>query len=508
MTEFYNEDLVEGILRDRYYSNGETSWAEVSHRVSRYVASGGVAKGLSVEEIRARESAYRKIIAQRLFLPNSPTLFNAGVNTDQFLMRNLTRNMTFDDYLSIYSSRESNGSLSACFVVPIEDSMKDIYRALSDAALITKSGGGVGFSFSRLRPKGSMVGGTGGFSSGPCAFMEVFDKSARVVRQGGRRRAAMMAVLRYDHPDILDFIHSKRNNDGTSVLSYFNISVDVDPDKFLQLYKNGGDIILTHERTGQTGVISAWELLQLIAENAWKSGDPGMLFTERHNRTSSIGNTVKVEASNPCVTGETLVAVADGRNYISIKQLAEEGEDVPVYSQGENGIEVKMGRNPRLTRRNAEILKVTLDDGSSIRATKDHKFMLRDSTYRETQNLSAGDSLMPFSKFHREHHGHTYWNICRNNNGVYWDEHRLISEYINGPEQWGFVTHHKDGNGLNNNWDNLERISQHEHNKLEINGGIMPPSKNASNIAGICLNRNLAKITGCMDASIARKQKH
>ena len=178
--------------------------------------------------------------------------------------------------------------------------MQDIYRALSDAALITKSGGGVGFSFSRLRPQGSNVKGTGGFSSGPVAFMEVFDRSAHVVRQGGRRRAAMMAVLRYDHPDILSFIHSKKNNDGASVLSYFNISVDVDPDKFIKLYKDDGDIVLTHEYTGQVDTISARELMRTIAENAWRSGDPGMVFTSRHNALSSIGNTTKIESTNPC----------------------------------------------------------------------------------------------------------------------------------------------------------------------------------------------------------------
>ena len=298
--EFYNADLVEGILRDRYYSNGEQSWEELAHRVARYVASAGVAKGLPVEAIQIRERAYEGIIQGRFFLPNSPTLFNAGVNTDKELITKPVDDMTINDYHNIRSSRSGNGCLSACFVVGIDDSMRDIYRALSDAALITKSGGGVGFPFSRLRPQGSNVRGTGGFSSGPVAFMEVFDRSAHVVRQGGRRRAAMMAVLRYDHPDILDFIHSKKNNDGASVLSYFNISVDVDPDKFLELCKDDGDIILTHEYTGQTGAISARELLRTIAENAWRSGDPGMVFTSRHNAHSSIGNTVRIESTNPC----------------------------------------------------------------------------------------------------------------------------------------------------------------------------------------------------------------
>ena len=298
--EFHNAELIESILRDRYYSNGEQSWEEVAHRVARYVASAGIAKGLSLSAIQARERAYEAIIQGRFFLPNSPTLFNAGVNTEKWLIKRLTESMSIENYSAIYDSRAKNACLSACFVVGIDDSMKDIYRALSDAALITKSGGGVGFSFSRLRPKGSNVRGTGGFSSGAVAFMEVFDRSAHVVRQGGRRRAAMMAVLRYDHPDILDFIHSKKNNDGTSVLSYFNISVDVDPDKFLELYKDDGDIILTHEYTGQVGTISARELMRTIAENAWKSGDPGMIFTSRHNESSSVGNTVKVESTNPC----------------------------------------------------------------------------------------------------------------------------------------------------------------------------------------------------------------
>jgi len=300
MTGFYNEELINNILTDRYFSNGEQSWTEVAHRVSRYVASAGVVKGLGDAQIIQTEKFYEALLMSRIFLPNSPTLFNAGVNTNLDLMHKPLAEMTTTDYEDIYASRVDNGCLSACFVVPVEDSMKGIYKSLSDAALITKSGGGVGFSFSRLRPKGSMVGGTGGFSSGPVAFMEVFDKSAHVVRQGGRRRAAMMAILKYDHPDILNFIHSKKNNDGTSVLSYFNISVDIDPDKFIQLYEDDGVIVLTHEHTGQAGEIGAREFLGLIAENAWRSGDPGMVFTSRHNQYSPISNIVTFESTNPC----------------------------------------------------------------------------------------------------------------------------------------------------------------------------------------------------------------
>jgi ribonucleotide reductase alpha subunit len=468
MPEFSNPVLVEKILNDRYYTPHESKWEHVARRVSRYVASAGIAKGMTLELIKSYEEIFFNMLNDRVFLPNSPTLFNSGYNTDPDLLYCPLGTMTMDDYQAIFDSRHKNGSLSACFVLPVEDSMESIYTTLLEMALVTQAGGGVGFDFSPLRPKGSKVNGAGGVASGVLPFAKAYDVSADAIKQGGKRRAALMGILDYDHPDALDFIAAKKDNDGKSVLSYFNISIDVDPDEFLDALNSDGDIEFHHERTGVTGSIKAKEYLRLIAENAWKSGDPGVVFTSRHNQYSAISNIEMVNATNPCVTGDTLVAVADGRNAVPIKQLAEEGKDVPVYSQGPDGVEIKMGRNPRLTRRQVEVLKVTLDDGSHIRTTPDHEFLLRDGTKIKARDLSEGDSLMPFYKYQLLRNNGTdqrYWYINTNVANNCEPEHRMIAEYIAGktlryPE---FVTHHKDGDGLNNLWDNIKYMTPGEH---------------------------------------------
>lgn len=283
------------VLQHRYLRKDETGQVaetpdEMFWRVARTIAEADrLADG---PEAAARyEEAYFRAMADLLFLPNSPTLMNAGTGL---------------------------GQLAACFVLPVGDSIPEIFGAVRDMAIIHQSGGGVGFSFSHLREKGASVRETGGVASGPVSFMRVFDVATDVIKQGGRRRGANMAVLSADHPDIVEFVTAK--DDRTS-LTNFNLSVAV-PDAFMHAVAADGPWPLVSPRDGRwTAELRARELWQTICEATWRNGDPGLLFIDeinRHNPTPALG---PLEATNPCGEAPLLAYEACNLGSINLARL-------------------------------------------------------------------------------------------------------------------------------------------------------------------------------------------
>ena len=249
----------------------------------------------SLDEVDYYENEYYQMMSRLEFLPNSPTLLNAG---------------------------RDPGQLAACFVLPVPDSIEGITKAVQQMALIHKTSGGTGFSFSSIRPKNDPVNSTGGSASGPVSFIKLFDTATDVVKQAGRRRGANMAVLKVDHPDVMDFIEAKRGGE----LPNFNLSVAV-TSHFMRCLKKGTTYPLVNPRNGKiVRFIPAKEIFEAICKAAWENGDPGLLFIDeinRHNPTPQIGT---IEATNPCGEQPLLPYESCNLGSINLSNLIYDGE--------------------------------------------------------------------------------------------------------------------------------------------------------------------------------------
>ncbi|MBU5690047.1 MAG: adenosylcobalamin-dependent ribonucleoside-diphosphate reductase [Candidatus Aenigmatarchaeota archaeon] len=275
-------------LRRNEYGEVIETPEQLFRRVAHAIAIVERKYGKSDEEIKKIEEEFYELMTSLRFLPNSPTLMNAGTNS---------------------------GQLSACNVLPLEDSMESIFETIKNAAIVQKFGGGTGFSFSKLRPKGDKVGSTGGIAAGPVFFLNAFDSALKGIRQAHRRFATNMGILRVDHPDIFEFIDAKKQE---GVITTFNISVGI-TDKFMQAVKNNQMFDLVNPRNGKTVMrLPATEIFDKIAKNAWSNGEPGLVFIDRMNNTASnpVPHLGPIEATNPC--GEQPLYPYDSCNLGSI----------------------------------------------------------------------------------------------------------------------------------------------------------------------------------------------
>ena len=363
------------VLKQRYLLKNENNEIietpeDLFERVAKAVASAeaNFSKDPNICEIYAEK--FYDLMVNLDFLPNSPTLMNAGCPL---------------------------GQLSACFVLPIEDSLDSIFETLKFTALIHKSGGGTGFSFSNLRPKGDIVASTQGVASGPLSFIKVFDSATEAIKQGGKRRGANMGILRIDHPDIEEFIIAKREE---KILTNFNLSVAI-TDYFMEALEKGEKFPLINPRNKKiVKYVDPKRIFSLIAESAWECGDPGVIFIDTINRYNPTPHLGKIEATNPCGEQPLLPFESCNLGSINLANFVEDGkinwEDLKEVIHLavrflDNVIEINRFSIPQINK----ITKLTRKIGLGVMGFADFLIKLNIS-YAEPKAIALAERVMKF----------------------------------------------------------------------------------------------------------------
>ena len=365
--DYEPKGLALDIFKKRYAISEAETFSEACDRVAYHIASGEA--GANIQKWTAK---FSDMLKKNLFFPGGRIMYGSG---------------------------RAKGQLLNCFVIPTHDSREGWGKSVSDMIIISGTGGGVGINGSPIRPRGAKIDGTGGTATGAVSLMRIINAAGEVIKAGGGRRVALMMALEHDHGDIEEFMDAKLDRQE---LNNANVSVifQKDPEAFFEQVKKNLEYELKHNGKA-IRKLSAADVWKKIIKNALVGGEPGVLNGYYANKMNNIWYYKDLICTNPCVTGDTLIATADGRNAVSIKQLADEMKDVEVYSTNiETGrVEIKTGRFPRKTGDKKEVWKLTLDDRSVLRATPNHKIMKRDCSYVELKDLQPGDSIFPFNSF-------------------------------------------------------------------------------------------------------------
>ena len=388
------------VLRARYLVREHGSVVETPdqlfRRVATHIAAVEARHGASAAAIAETAATFERMMSSLDFLPNSPTLMNAG---------------------------RPLGQLAACFVVPVEDSTTGVFEAVRWAAEIQKTGGGTGFSFSRLRPAGDLVTSTGGTASGPVSLMQVFDVATEAIKQGGTRRGANMGMLRVDHPDILEFIAIKLDPQR---MRNFNLSVAA-TDAFMAAVKAGTNYELVNPRTGEVdGALDARRVFDAIANAAWSVGDPGLVFIDRVNDLQPTPGSGPIEATNPCVTGDTLVWV-EGRGPVPIASLVDSTPRIATW----DGDELVYRVATRVWQTGTRPVYRLVADGIALQLTADHRVATARGDVAASE-LRTGDRLRVVSR--------AAVLACDGGRRVHEFSGWLADRGANGDSEWATVT--------------------------------------------------------------------